>query len=89
MNSVHQQAAKGLCIYYVREWQSGACHRFKNVALICRIGRLPDPVPTLRSVIFLPLSFCLPLLGQTKKETERERQKDEAKGGEMEGRHRS
>ena len=37
-------------------------------------------LPALR-FIFLPLSFCLPPLGQTKKETERERQKDEDERG--------
>ncbi len=53
--------------HYVREWQSGACHRFQNVTLICRIGRLPDPVSILRSVIFLPLSFCLLLPARLKR----------------------
>ena len=67
---------KGLCVYYVREWQLGAWHRFQNDTLICRIDRLPHPVPTLRSVIFLPLSFCLLLparlkRGDRKREAER------------------
>ncbi len=40
-------------------WQSGAWLRFQTDTLIGGIGRLPHPAPTLRSVIFLPLSLSV------------------------------